>query len=147
MKVIIQRYKSDENQTTGTLTVVDDNGWPVFTCPCIERGDRNNQRNNSSIPPGSYPLVLEYSPRFNMDLFEIKDVPGRSECKIHSSNFWHELEGCIAPGAYLKNLDGDKYLDVAASRRALNDFHRVMGDVTVTTILILNPYNYSPIPS
>ena len=137
MRVIIQRFKKDHNQTTGTLTVLDENGWPVFTCPCIERGDRNNQRNISAIPSGTYPLHLEYSRRFRRRLYEIKDVPGRSECKIHSSNFWHELNGCIAPGSYLKKLDGDKYMDVAASRRALNDLHRVL-TIKRTTITLVD---------
>jgi len=136
MEIILQRYKYDINQTTGTLTVLDQNGWPVFTCPCIERGWRNNQKNISSVPPGEYRLVLEWSPRFQMNLWELKGVPGRAECKIHASNYWHQLNGCIAPGAYLKNLNEDKYMDVAASRRALNDFHRVMGSETEATIKI-----------
>ena len=136
MKVILTRFKEDENQATGVLTVLDANGWPVFVCPCIERGDRNNQRNISNVPRGIYPLVREWSPRFRTHLFELKNVPNRSECKIHASNFWHQLNGCIAPGAYLKDLDGDKYLDVAASRRTLNDFHRIMKGITSTSIEI-----------
>lgn len=139
MKVIIQRFKEDHNQTTGVMTVVDHNGWPVFVCPCIERGDRDNQRNVSNVPPGIYELVFEWSPRFQTNLYELKGVPNRSECKIHASNFWKQLNGCIAPGAYLKDLDGDKYMDVAASRRALNDFHRVMQGVTSTSIQIFDP--------
>ena len=144
MEIIIQRYKEDENQTTGTLTVIDVNGWPVFTCPCIERGDHANQRQISNIPPGRYPLVLEYSRKYNQKLYELKSVPGRSEIKIHSANFWHELNGCIAPGSYLKNLNGDKYHDVAASKRALNDFHRVMNGIPKTTITVLDPIEISP---
>lgn len=141
MKVIIQRFKEDENQTTGVMTVVDSNGWPVFVCPCIERGDRQNQKNVSNVPPGLYQLVLEWSPRFKTNLFELKGVPNRSECKIHASNFWNQLNGCIAPGAYLKDLNGDKYMDVAASQRTLNDFHRVMEGVTNTSIKIIDPIN------
>lgn len=144
MHVVIQRFKEDTNQTTGTLAVINKDGWPVFICPCIERGDNNNKRMVSNIPPGRYPLVWEHSIKYKTHLFELKRVPGRSEIKIHSSNFWHELNGCIAPGSYLKELNGDKYLDVAASRRALNDFHRVMKGVTETTITIHDPDDISP---
>lgn len=139
MEVILQRYKEDRNQSTGTLTVLDSDGWPVFTCPCIERGNQSNRRNISAVPPGRYDLVLEYSRRYKRKLYELKGVPNRSEVKIHSSNYWYQLRGCIAPGSYLKNLNGDKYIDVAASRRALNDFHRVMNGVTATYITILPP--------
>lgn len=137
--VIIQRYKEDQNQTTGTLTVLDENGWPVYAAPCIERGDRDNQRNVSNVPPGEYPLVLEYSPRFRTDLWELKDVPNRSECKIHSSNYWTQLNGCIAPGTYLTDLNGDRYQDVAQSRVSLDRFHRAMGLTTVSKIIIIDP--------
>jgi len=138
-KVILQRYKEDFNQSTGTLTVIDANGWPVFTSPCIERGDRNNERNVSNVLPGTYPLVLEYSPRFKQDLYELKNTKGRSECKIHASNFWDQLNGCIAPGAYLKDLDNDGYQDVARSRNTLNAFHRAMNGIRVSEIKIIDP--------
>lgn len=139
MKVILQRYKEDRNQSTGTLTVLDQNGWPVFTCPCIERGDRNNAKNVSNVLPGTYNLVLEHSPKFNMDLWELYGTKGRSECKIHASNFWTQLNGCIAPGAYLKDLNNDGYQDVARSKQTLDAFHRVMSGITNTTITIIDP--------
>ena len=139
MEVILQRFKEDKNQSTGTLTVLDRNGWPVFTCPCIERGNKSNQRYISAVPPGKYRMVLEYSRKFKRKLWELKEVPGRSEIKIHVANFWYELNGCIAPGSYLTKLNGDVYEDLGASRRALNDFHRVLGTLEETTITILPP--------
>jgi len=30
--------------------------------------------------------------------FELRDVPGRTEIKIHKANYPHQLLGCIAPG-------------------------------------------------
>lgn len=138
-RVLLQRYKEDENQTTGVLLVLDQNGWPVFASPCIERGDRSNQKNVSNVPPGVYPLVLEYSPRFKTDLWELKDVPGRSECKIHASNYWNQLNGCIAPGAYLDKINGDQYQDVGASRQTLDRFHKVMKGEKVSEITIIDP--------
>lgn len=138
-KVILQRYKEDQNQSTGVLTVLDDNGWPVFSAPCIERGDRNNERNVSNVPPGTYPLDLEYSPKFGTDLWELKEVPNRSECKVHASNYWNQLNGCIAPGSYLTKLNGDAYQDVAESRLSLDRFHRAMGLEKHSQITIIDP--------
>ena len=111
----------------------------IFTCPCIERGDKGNQKNVSSIPPGEYKIVKEWSPRFNTELWELKGVPNRSEVKIHASNYWHQLNGCIALGTYLAKIDSDGYIDLGASKRAINSFHKVMRSVTSTTITIINP--------
>ena len=139
MKVIIQRYKMDENQTTGTFTVINNEGWPIFTCPCIERGDRNNELSVSNVKAGTYDLVFEYSPRFDTGLYELYGVPGRSECKIHQANYWDQLNGCIALGAYLVNLNNDKYMDLASSVKTVNDFHRIMKGVERCKIEIINP--------
>lgn len=137
--VILQRYKEDYKQTTGTLTVIDENGWPLYAAPCIERGDRDNERMVSNVPPGTYDMVLEYSPKFNTDLWELKGVPGRSECKIHASNYWKQLNGCIAPGMYLTDLNRDGYQDVAQSRVSLDRFHRIMGMEWRSKIIIKDP--------
>lgn len=138
-RVRLQRLWSDRNQTTGVLTVIDNQGQPIYASLCIERGFRNNQRNISSVPPGTYPLVLEYSPRFNCDLYELKNVPNRSECKVHASNFWKQLNGCIAPGVKLKDIDRDGYYDVTDSRQSLKAFHRSLKEIKKTTIEIINP--------
>ena len=84
-KVILQRVWMDDNQSTGSLIVLDDLRQPIYISPCIERGDRNNEQNVSNVPTGTYPLVWENSPKFGM-VWELKDVPNRSECKIHAAN-------------------------------------------------------------
>ena len=138
-RVRLQRLWQDSNQATGVLIVIDAKGQPIFASLCVERGDRNNQKSVSNVPEGIYPLVLENSPRFKQDLFELKNVPNRSECKIHSSNHWHQLNGCIAPGLKLKDIDKDGYFDVTNPRKALAAFHSALKGVTKTEIEILDP--------
>jgi hypothetical protein len=138
-RVKLQRLWSDGNQTTGVLMVLDRKGQPVFASLSIERGDRNNQKNVSNVPAGTYPLILEYSPRFDQNLYELKDVPNRRECKVHASNFWKQLNGCIAPGVKLKDMNSDGYYDVTDSRKALEAFHMALKGVEKTTIEIINP--------
>lgn len=132
------RHWSDQNQTTGTLLVIDGNCQPVFGSLCIERGDRNNKRMVSRVPAGVYELVYEYSPKFKCDLWELKGVPGRSECKIHPSNFWDQLNGCIAPGIKLKDLDRDGYYDVTNSTNTTRSFHQALKGLRRTTIEIID---------
>ena len=140
-KVILQRVWMDDNQSTGSLIVLDDLRQPIYISPCIERGDRNNEQNVSNVPTGTYPLVWENSPKFGM-VWELKDVPNRSECKIHAANMWDEINGCIAPGTYLGELNADGYYDTLSSGDALKRFHLALADVQEqgTTITIFNSY-------
>lgn len=62
--VIIQRYWSDESQTLGVMTMLDDELNPIFSSISLERGWLDNKPNISSVPSGEYKCVLEYSPRF-----------------------------------------------------------------------------------
>jgi len=139
-RVILPRIWRDDNQSTGALMVVDDNGQPLFINPCVERGWQDNQRNISSIPEGEYPLVWEYSDKFKRMLWEIKDVPNRSECKIHPVNFSRDLNGCVAPGQDLVDIDKDGYMDVTDSRNTLKKFHKALEGMTETTIQIIDLY-------
>ena len=140
-RVILQRVWMDENQSTGSLIVLDKFRQPIYISPCIERGDRNNEKNVSNVPTGTYSLVWELSPKFGM-VWELKDVPNRSECKIHSANMWDQINGCIAPGTYLGELNADGYYDTMSSGDALKRFHLALTDVQEqgTTITIFNSY-------
>ena len=140
-KVILQRVWMDNNQSTGSLIVLDEFRQPIYISPCIERGDRNNEQNVSNVPTGTYPLVYELSPKFGM-VWELKDVPNRSECKIHAANMWDQINGCIAPGTYLGELNNDGYYDTLASGDALKRFNKTLEDVegVGTTITIFNSY-------
>tara|TARA_R110000782_G_scaffold28858_2_gene72129 strand:- start:1361 stop:1807 length:447 start_codon:yes stop_codon:yes gene_type:complete len=140
-KVILQRVWMDDNQSTGSLIVLDDLRQPIYISPCIERGDRNNEQNVSNVPTGTYPLVWENSPKFGM-VWELKDVPNRSECKIHAANMWNQINGCIAPGTYLGEINEDGYYDTLSSGEALKRFHLALEDMQEqgTTITIFNSY-------
>ena len=137
MKIKLHRYWQDTNQSLSNTVILDDNNRPLFSSVTLERGWRNNEQGVSCIPAGKYNVVLEYSPKFDMMLWEIKGVPnGRSECKFHASNYWYQLNGCIAPGRRPKFLNADKYLDVTASRNALKDFHNALKGQYKATLII-----------
>jgi hypothetical protein len=57
-------------------------------------------------------------------LYELQDVPGRSECKFHVANYPHQLEGCIGLGLVL----GDESLPLRESAIAINKLHERMGE-------------------
>ena len=136
MKVVISRNDQDKNQTTGTCEVFNENSKSVFKSKSLERGWRNNEQNVSCIPLGEYPLVLEYSNRFKQDLWEIKQVDNRSECKFHAANYWHQLNGCIALGEKLTDINNDNYKDVTSSRNTMAKFHKAMGQDTKAVLVV-----------
>ena len=133
---IIQRYWSDESQTLGTLTLLDNSLNPIFAAISLERGWQDNQPNVSSVPKDEYLCVYEYSPAFERNLWELKDVPNRLECKFHASNYWNQLNGCIALGNTAENIGQDFRLDVTNSGNTMDTFHRLLINESEIKVII-----------
>ncbi len=108
--IILTRFASPPDATMGRLEI----GGPVYKIyatlepfPFVTR-------------PGVYPLVWEYSHKFKRHLWELKNVPGHTEIKIHHGNTNADTEGCILLGRKHGSLNGKTA--VLSSRRALEDF-------------------------
>ena len=136
MLIRVHRNWQDSNQTLGSCTVHNSDHKPVFSALSLERGWRNNATGVSCIPSGTYKVVLEYSDRFKTDLWEIKGVANRSECKFHAANYWKQLNGCIALGRRPADTNNDGYMDITSSRDTMNDFHRAMKGCTKAILVI-----------
>ena len=109
----------------------------VFSCKTLERPWVENKNKVSCVPAGSYPVVLEYSAHFKRKLNELKLVPGRSEVKIHVANFVTQLEGCIAVGLSVGDINKDGIPDMVSSRVALDRMQEALGSVEHWTLEIL----------
>ena len=133
---IIQRYWSDESQTLGTLTLLDSDLNPIFAAISLERGWQDNKPNVSSVPADEYLCVYEYSPTFERNLWELIAVPNRSECKFHASNYWNQLNGCIALGDTAENIGQDFRLDVTNSSNNMDTFHRLLKSESEIKVII-----------
>ena len=125
MRIELFRLEYEKKQTLGECAITE-NGKDIFLSKSLERADNNNQRNISCIPSGEYLCVLEYSNKFDCDLWEIKGVPNRSECKFHSANYWHDLNGCIALGSKFADINNDGFRDVLNSKNTMKKFHKVL---------------------
>jgi hypothetical protein len=89
-----------------------------------------------SIPTGTYPIHLEFSPRFQMMTPHLSNVPGRTMIEIHPGNTMKNTEGCILVGM-------DKTTDaVLESRRA---YQVLMDRIDFTQPLTLT-ITENPIP-
>lgn len=136
MTIKITRTYQNDKQTIGVCSIFDIENKPVFSALSLERGWLNNQSNISCVPKGHYLVMLEYSQKFKKELWELKNVPNRSECKFHSANYWYQLNGCIALGSRLLDIDNDGYYDVANSNNTMISFHKALQDETRVDLII-----------
>lgn len=119
--VIVKRETYESKQATGTLTVEG------FTCKTLERPDLNNQRNISCIPKGEYICKYTFSPKFMKYTYEVQNVPNRSSIRIHSGNYFFDIQGCILLGSALSDINKDGSKDVINSRITVNKLEQLLG--------------------
>jgi len=95
MKIQVIRKVFDEVSTIGDFMVDGE-----YFCKTLERPWQNgaNAHGLSCILPGTYQVIVDFSPHFNGLMPHILNVPGRSEIRIHPANWPSQLEGCIALG-------------------------------------------------
>lgn len=99
--------------TLGRLTVGS------FQCFTLELPWLENQRGISCIPRGTYRAFKRNSPK-NGAVFELRNVPQRSNIQCHAGNYTRQIEGCILVGSSITFLDSDKIPDVANSKQTLD---------------------------
>ena len=138
MNVLITRDDITQTHSLGMCYVFDENKNLLFNSFSLERGWRDNQNNISCLPAGNYPLVYEYSDKFNRKLWEIKESGHRKECKFHAANYWYQLNGCIALGDSRADINNDGELDITNSTKTLDKFHKVLEGATDVKLTIIN---------
>ena len=131
MKVTLKRLDYTDGGTLGKIMA---GGY--FVCYCVERPWRDNKRNISCIPPGTYPLEWQNSPKFGYRL-HIEEVPGRSHILIHPGNRITDSEGCILPATMSGCRDG--MIVGYQSRAALEKLETICGGKRNMTIEIVEP--------
>ena len=132
---LIRELTGDE----GTLGVLAAPGLdPVHV---MEPPWRDNRRNRSCIPTGTYVVLPHVSPRFGRCLL-VTDVPARSHILFHAGNVGGDVEkgyhththGCLLPGLRRGAIDvkGRRQLAVVSSRTAFRHVMSWAGDKPFT---------------
>jgi hypothetical protein len=114
-RISILRTNFSDKQTLGKLFVLDENSKILFECFTLELPWKNNQKQISCIPAGIYRIRPRVSAKYGNHL-HILDVPKRDFILIHEANYVHQLQGCIAVGQKLSDLNGDGLLDTTSSK-------------------------------
>jgi hypothetical protein len=122
---LTRHHRSDQG-TEGILSVPS----LFFSCFTLELPWRDNLRNISCIPPGSYRLAWRVSKK--KSAYHIQNVPNRSYILIHSGNFAGDVtkgfkthaQGCVLLGQRMGDLGGQRA--VLASRNTVRRFNALL---------------------
>lgn len=120
---MVELIRLESHIDRGTVGVIMVDGRVI--CYTLELPWKDNTRNLSCIPDGEYNISLEYSNKYGLDLWELKDVPGRSEIKIHPGNYLRDILGCVLVGSGI-GYDGEGNRAVLNSRKAFKKFMAAM---------------------
>lgn len=127
LKASLLRIISDDEGTRGLLS------FGSQSVRTLELPWRDNRRQVSCIPEGSYRLVWALSPKFGM-CYHFVAVPGRGNILVHPANFAGDaskgldtqLQGCVAlctRFGKLRNTSGRMQTAGIVSRPAVASFN------------------------
>ena len=126
MNLTLTRAPSTAHGTFGILTL---EGRPL--CVTCEDPWKNNRRNESCIPTGTYQCRNHNGKKYT-NVWEVTNVPGRKAILIHAGNTTDDTEGCILVGESFDELDGKPA--VLRSRVALMKLRGLLPDNFSLTI-------------
>lgn len=89
--------------TFGALLVATE----VF-CWTLEPPTYDNKKNFACIPAGQYECKKRISPKFSRTVYEICNVPDRSDVEFHPGNIVLDTMGCVLLGDTLGKLKGNR---------------------------------------
>ena len=132
--VKLQRIATSKNTTVGLLSIGD------FSCVTLERSWKNNERNVSCIPAGTYDLKKDkyYGGKKPYDNYTLLNVPGRTHVDIHIGNYYYDSLACILPATTIHLDQKNQDFVVWNSRKAFNKLMLALEDKNNLKIQIID---------
>ena len=118
-QVKIIRIEENFNYGTFGMLLVNTKSF----CVSLEPPDLLNALNASSIPAQQYMVEMFESPKYGW-VYEIKNVPGRTNCLFHAGNVDEHTEGCILIARKFGVLGDDR--GILCSGETLTEFHNTL---------------------
>lgn len=129
MLITLKRKVSKDDGTFGVMSL--DGKKIAVTC---EDPWNQNAKGKSCIPPGRY-RCARFSGKKYKNVWEVRDVPGRSAILIHNGNTIDDTQGCILVGKSFSMLAGKA--SITDSRLTLEQLRNIFDDEF--ELLITNP--------
>lgn len=129
MHLRLVRVAEHKDATLGVLCL---DGHPMFVT--LEDKWRDNERNVSCIPKGSYIVALHKSPKFGK-CYQVVNVPNRSDILIHAGNTHVDTQGCILLGMMYGSMGTANA--ILSSRTAVTAFMHEMNGVEAATLEVV----------
>lgn len=106
MKILVARFNRTDKSTAGDIYI--DTMWHSFVLEDPVREQFLDGEwvwkpefkipKKTAIPSGTYPLIVDFSQRFQRELPHILDVPDFTGVRFHPGNEPVDTEGCPLPG-------------------------------------------------
>lgn len=116
--ILVLKRDKDYTGPQGTFGTLKIKGEPPF-CLTLEPPWKDNQKNISCIPVGTYFCHRVQSPKFG-NTFEVRPVENREHILFHWGNRVRNTKGCIMLGEEYGYLAG--HPAILSSRRGFNEF-------------------------
>jgi len=100
----LRRFIKTDYYTIGRLQFYNSQGKLLFEGFTLELPNRQNQKNISCIPSGTYNVVARQSEKFG-DCYHLQNVVNRSGILIHTGNFYKDTTGCIILGSSVEFMN------------------------------------------
>ena len=143
MELRLQRNPSSAHATTGTLTV--DGQFECYTLEDVVRDlgpkGEGKIKDETAIPPGTYPVIINMSPRLKKLMMRLLEVPFFDGILIHSGNNEAHTKGCILVGSKLAGdtIAGGTSTGALAALKAKVQAALDRGEPVCITILAAQP--------
>lgn len=128
-KLKLVRVTEHKDATLGVLCIDD---RPMFVT--LEDKWRDNERQVSCIPKGTYELAAHNSHKFGRT-FQVMNVANRDAILIHAGNTHKDTHGCILLGLMYGLLGTDSA--ILSSRAAMEQFMQLMASDSKATLEIV----------
>lgn len=112
----LTRGMATGKETLGTMVCT--NSTNTLALQTLELPDLHNMPNISCIPKGNYRVMKTFSLTHFRWMYEILNVPNRTGVRFDVANYYYQLNGCIAIGMNLIDINKDGQLDTSQSTEA-----------------------------
>ncbi|WP_432455086.1 DUF5675 family protein [Agarivorans sp. QJM3NY_29] len=134
LKIKVTRLKQGTKSTLGSLKIDGiAKSWYV-----LEPGGPDSQQEGSDqrINTGSYKLKPYNSPKYK-NVYQLLNVPGRTNILIHAGNYHQDTLGCLMPGNTSGKSSSGEY-NVGNSRTAMKEIFEYIAAASSTSVEITN---------